>query len=1804
MFFSPKCLSPQMDRRHIVLSLLLISFLWVFSPIIATAQEDNGSGKVTICHNGKTIEVSEKSLDAHLRHGDYLGPCGSPDDFTGTLETKYPPTGKSESLLSKDLEALKIFYEDKGSAASDEIFTISQGSKVLIEITAILNQEDNLKQYLVSQGYNEIFTSEYNPKLITVLYPIDQLDELTLLTDMVWEVEQVNTAILKSGIAETLGDIAQQSDNGRNAFGVTGAGIKVGVLSDSYNTKGQAISDISNGDLPGPGNPDGHFTPVHLLKEFPNTTGTFFSLSDEGRAMLQIVHDVAPSAELAFHTAFESAEGMAIGVEALALAGSNAIVDDVTHITEPFFIDGMIARAVNNLPPDVEYISAAGNFSNHSYTSIFSPSNSDPSYHDFNTMGLEDTRQMVDFGEGYYTVVLQWNDDFYSLSDLLGYGYDGAQNDLDFILEDENGNILASAEDNNFGKDPYEILNFSVSGGDLRGYFRIKRMIGDDNNLDIKYIIFRGNNVEIKQYSAGTATIVGHPNTEKAIAVGAMYNQNAPIYNNNLIVETFSSHGGSPVNGVVLQKPNIVGPDGVSTTLNLGGTDDDGDGYPDFYGTSAAAPHVGGAIALLMEAKSKFTVDFNIKDVLFGTAADMHENGFDPYSGAGFIQVDEAMMTFAAPAPFIDRLVLPDNFPPENIGGVPFTVTIEGKNFIEGNSHVRFDGVDIPYEVVSSSIITAAIDPFNVGEDPPLVVTTDPLPATNGLDGGSATAYFSALEKVTVTVRADDRSKLYWQDLPIFTASVYVGNELIDPEDPDYYDKLNNLGLAIENNILLDFTTSATSRSIVYKYFIQPEFTGTFSPDLLKKYDYVFERGDLIVEKLPVTIKANDWMMTYGDEILLDDIETEEIEGISFQYLFDESYMDEGEPSALRNILNAAHVATFHSEGYIGLVNDEENILNVGRFLVNEAWMATDLSIFNYGRFLVNYGRFLVNSTPVLDIDASWIDSYDDNAGISTITNVGRFLVNAELFINNDEAISNAGRFLVNEGGLVNGDNDTDEFKNLVMVADDNDYSITSIYSINLVSGLDVTTEEEPHYIVPGAFIDLLANNLVITYEPGELWIAPAELQMTADDKWIVNNDPLPDFSSSVSGRAYNETSETIFSSISYEPTPNTPAGHYEIILNPELNTPSNYILPSGNIQNGTLTVADHADIQYLVSTRYEGVRLVDATGSSTVLIDRPNRDVEIYKDIIYVLTYDDLNTSFNIEKFDRDGNPLESFPLPDEISQILHYGPPIPQYLGMVIIPNSNIALLDNRSDKIHFINSEGNFITSVNILETPNNVLQNMDGVVVGNHLIVSEDGHNKLIKVDLESYELSYFRDLSHLSGWLGAIDYYNGTFYICQARKVWAFTEGQPETLITEFGEDEFNITGILVAGDYAYVTFNYNSNVYRVDLMNNEYESFANGIPSGQDIELYLPIYEQIPINGKIAFESSRDGNLEIYTMNSDGSNVKRLTFNDGDDRHPSWNPTSTLIAYYEELASIGGIAFMDPEGNKIDKISSGATQNPRWTKDGSRILFDRDGNIFIIDVDGGNEIQLTFGEYLDETPDMSPDGTKIIFIRDYELWKMDSDGTNQMLLYTSEVNYLHHPHYSPDGNQIIVENSFELILLTSDGIELNIAPQAISTTNGFSWSPDGTRVVGWKFIYTTGPNDIWTMDPDGTDLIQLTDLSSADWHPDWGTYPDDTEMMAMAQSSSSSQTLGDFTIYPNPVIDILTIDHLNSDIHADNITVLSLYDIQGFPVDNIDLTTFDIGEEMGVDLTSLQAGMYLINISDGVSIEQFTIIKE
>ena len=139
--------------------------------------------------------------------------------------------------------------------------------------------------------------------------------------------------------------------------GITGDGIMVGVLSNSFNTSGGSINaakDVATGDLPGPGNPN-NSTPVLVLEDFPAS-------SDEGRAMCQIVHDMAPKADLAFATANTGEVGFGNNIRALADAGAQVIVDDVIYFSEGMFQDTIVARAVDDVVAQgVSYFSSAGN---------------------------------------------------------------------------------------------------------------------------------------------------------------------------------------------------------------------------------------------------------------------------------------------------------------------------------------------------------------------------------------------------------------------------------------------------------------------------------------------------------------------------------------------------------------------------------------------------------------------------------------------------------------------------------------------------------------------------------------------------------------------------------------------------------------------------------------------------------------------------------------------------------------------------------------------------------------------------------------------------------------------------------------------------------------------------------------------------------------------------------------------------------------------------------------------------------------------------------------------------------------------------------------------------------------------------------------------------------------------------------------------------------------------------------------------------------------------------------------------------
>jgi subtilisin family serine protease len=394
--------------------------------------------------------------------------------------------------------------------------------------------------------------------------------------------------------------------------------------------------------------------------------------------MMQIIHDVAPGASQAFHTAFTGVAGFAQGIRDLANAGAKVIVDDVIYFAEPMFQDGPIAQAANDVArnQDAAYFTSAGNNGRNSYESAFQPSgesgvlNTEAELHDF---GGGDTGQRITIPDGdSVRIALQWTDPYASL------GGPGADSDLDIFLTDQAGNVVARSDFDNIEGDPFEFLEFTNDGSidadndgtpDSQFEIGIELFEGPAPEL-FKYVYFPSGDVAIAEYEmqSQTPTLYGHANAEDAMAVGAVFWFATPEFDdrftNPFEINGYSSRGGVPIHftpegtplgtPVTRNKPDMVGPDGTNTTffgqeLNDGPDGDSGDGFPNFFGTSAAAPHVAAVAALMLEfdpGRAPAQVYADLKS----TAIDMDnpatpgfDEGFDFATGFGLVQADEAV---------------------------------------------------------------------------------------------------------------------------------------------------------------------------------------------------------------------------------------------------------------------------------------------------------------------------------------------------------------------------------------------------------------------------------------------------------------------------------------------------------------------------------------------------------------------------------------------------------------------------------------------------------------------------------------------------------------------------------------------------------------------------------------------------------------------------------------------------------------------------------------------------------------------------------------------------------------------------------------------------------------------------------------------------------------------------------------------------------------------------------------------------------------------------------------------------------
>lgn len=487
-----------------------------------------------------------------------------------------------------------------------------------------------------------------------------------------------------AGIVISQGDTAMGSQLVRENLGFNGSGIKVGVLSDSYNANGGALATTFLGDLPGPANPEGNVQEVEVLEDA-------FSGIDEGRAMLEIIHDVAPGADLAFHTAVFGQANFAEGIIALADSGADIITDDIIYFAESMFQDGIIAQAVDSVNKiGKAYFSSAGNNGLISINYNYVPSGINDTVPLFDFLSseiIDDTlinKEIVsdtlitefhDFGNGEifqpfkllpgesFFLLAQWNQPSFTAT-----GGVGALSDIDFLIFDASGeNFIDGTFDFNIGGDPVEFFSFFNFTEDSLFNLAIVRYEGPDPD-QIQLVPFDISPDLLAELGNDVGTTYGHANAEGAIATGAAPYFLTPAFGvDTPLLEPFSSAGGIPIlidlndnsiDPVIRNKPEIVGPDGANTTFFLAQVDLEGDRFPNFPGTSASAPHIAAVGALMLEAKPDLSPS-EMLDIMQRTAIDMDnpltlefDRGFDFASGTGLINAFDAV-TVAAGIPLV-----------------------------------------------------------------------------------------------------------------------------------------------------------------------------------------------------------------------------------------------------------------------------------------------------------------------------------------------------------------------------------------------------------------------------------------------------------------------------------------------------------------------------------------------------------------------------------------------------------------------------------------------------------------------------------------------------------------------------------------------------------------------------------------------------------------------------------------------------------------------------------------------------------------------------------------------------------------------------------------------------------------------------------------------------------------------------------------------------------------------------------------------------------------------------------------------
>ncbi len=630
------------------------------------------------------------------------------------------------------------------------------------------------------------------------------------------------------GSVTSQGDAAHGAANVRTTYGYLGAGIKVGVISDSYNAQGGAAADVASGDLPGTGNPQGYTTPVVDVQDVSGA-------SDEGRAMLQVVHDLAPAALLYFATADISEAGFATNIQALRNTyGCNIIIDDVGYFDEAVFQDGTVAKAVDAVTAaGALYFSAAGNSGSlvkgtsgvyegdydSTGSGAFSGGSKAGTIHNFGTPTSPVNGDIIkSIGEAYN---LTWSD---------AYGASG--NDYDLFYVNSAGTVKSSSTNVQSGtQNPYESLGVSsLSSGDRLVVFKTKTAAVRAFHLNTNRgtLTVATNGQTSGHACAASAFCMAATPAATAFTTGYPTGPYPGLFVSTDKVEPFSSDGPRQIfynstgaaitpgnflfgtsGGTSLAKPDLTAADGVSTTFSSA------TGLNPFFGTSCSGPHAGAIAALLLSANPSLTTT-QMRTVLTSSALDIEGAGYEYNSGYGIVQAIQAVS-------YLPAITVASALSPTSINTTYGTASsnmgfsVSGANITGGILVTAPTGFEVSLTAGGTYTTTITVGSSGTVASTPVYVRLKASDALGAYSGNIALTSLGAntvnvaissstVSAATLTYTANAASRVYGAANPAFSGTVtgFTGTD--------------NQSNATTGT--LTFTTTATVSSPVGQYAI------------------------------------------------------------------------------------------------------------------------------------------------------------------------------------------------------------------------------------------------------------------------------------------------------------------------------------------------------------------------------------------------------------------------------------------------------------------------------------------------------------------------------------------------------------------------------------------------------------------------------------------------------------------------------------------------------------------------------------------------------------------------------------------------------------------------------------------------------------------------------------------------------------------------------------------------------------------------------------------------------------------------